>query len=95
MTAPGVGEVRTLKKTCAACPSQWEGTMEDGRSFYARYRWGRLTWGFGPSVNAAVDASIQCKGISLGKPLAGDMGTLEMMRTLGLIFAAGRLGENP
>lgn len=32
-----------LKKTCIACPAQWEGTLDDGRMIYIRYRWGHLT----------------------------------------------------
>jgi len=35
-------KVKTIIKTCGACPSQWEGHLEDGRMFYARYRWGAL-----------------------------------------------------
>ena len=31
-----------LTKTCEACPAQWEGTLEDGRMIYIRYRWGYL-----------------------------------------------------
>ncbi len=30
----------SLIMTCSACPSQWEGKLEDGRMFYARYRHG-------------------------------------------------------
>lgn len=26
--------------TCDACPSQWEGKLDDERMFYCRYRWG-------------------------------------------------------
>lgn len=29
--------------TCGACPSQWEGDLLDGRTFYIRYRWGGLS----------------------------------------------------
>lgn len=35
--------VEEIIQTCSACPSQWEGNLKDGRMFYARYRWGRLT----------------------------------------------------
>ena len=35
--------VNSLKQTCMACPSQWEGHLKDGRMFYARYRWGWLS----------------------------------------------------
>ena len=33
---------RVRHRTCDACPSQWEGQLEDGRAFYVRYRWGGL-----------------------------------------------------
>lgn len=32
-----------IRQTCAACPTQWEGTLDDGRFVYFRYRHGRLT----------------------------------------------------
>ena len=35
--------VDKITQTCNACPSQWEGSLKDGRMFYARYRWGQLT----------------------------------------------------
>ena len=36
-------KIEDIYMTCSACPSQWEGFLEDGRMFYARYRWGHLT----------------------------------------------------
>jgi hypothetical protein len=36
-------KVSKITQTCWACPSQWEGNLDDGRMFYARYRWGGLT----------------------------------------------------
>jgi hypothetical protein len=36
-------KVVALKKTCIACPSQWEGALKDGRVVYARYRHGELS----------------------------------------------------
>ena len=42
--------VLTLKKTCLACPSQWEGTVDDGRAVYARFRHGHLSVGIGETV---------------------------------------------
>lgn len=36
----GLPKVVALKKTCIACPSQWEGILKDGRVVYARYRHG-------------------------------------------------------
>ena len=35
-------KINHIKKTCDACPTQWEGTLEDGRMIYVRYRWGCL-----------------------------------------------------
>lgn len=31
-----------IVQTCAACPSQWEGFLTDGRAFYIRFRHGSL-----------------------------------------------------
>lgn len=43
-----------LTETCVACPSQWEGTLEDGRAVYARYRHGKLSVGVGDDIDQAV-----------------------------------------
>lgn len=50
----GRPKVATLKKTCVACPSQWEGTLEDGQVIYARYRSGALSVGIGDDIDEAV-----------------------------------------
>jgi hypothetical protein len=34
--------IATIKQTCYACPSQWEGKTEDGKDIYIRFRWGTL-----------------------------------------------------
>lgn len=47
----------TLKKTCLACPSQWEGALGDGRAVYARYRHGHLSVGIGEDGKGAVHNS--------------------------------------
>ena len=36
-------QVKWLKQTCNACPSQWEGETVCGKPIYIRYRWGALT----------------------------------------------------
>lgn len=36
-------KIKHLKCTCESCPTQWEGTTEDGEAIYIRYRWGQLT----------------------------------------------------
>ena len=35
-------KIAKLIQTCAACPSQWEGHLDDGRMVYIRYRHGTL-----------------------------------------------------
>jgi hypothetical protein len=50
----GRPKVVALKKTSLACPSQWEGALEDGRIIYARYRHGELSVGVGDDIEEAV-----------------------------------------
>jgi len=35
-------KVVSIEQTCGACPSQWEGRLDDGRGLYVRYRYGKL-----------------------------------------------------
>lgn len=51
----GLPRVVALKKTCFACPAQWEGTLEDGRTIYARYRGGALSVGIGDDLDEAIE----------------------------------------
>lgn len=50
----GRPKVVALKKTSLACPSQWEGTLADGRVVYVRYRHGALSAGVGNDIDEAV-----------------------------------------
>jgi hypothetical protein len=50
----GAPVVVALEKTCTACPSQWKGSLEDGRTLYARYRGGALSVGVGEGLDEAV-----------------------------------------
>jgi hypothetical protein len=50
----GLPKVIALRKTSLACPSQWEGALEDGRMIYARYRHGELSVGVGKDIDEAV-----------------------------------------
>ncbi len=77
----GAPVVVALEQTCTACPSQWEGTLEDGRSLYARYRGGLLRVGIGENVEAAHTNSfpktaLYCEHI--GDGLDGFMGFEEL-----------------
>lgn len=35
--------LKSLVKTCEACPAQWDGVTEDGRKVYIQYRYDHLT----------------------------------------------------
>jgi hypothetical protein len=49
--------VNELRMTCGAAPTQWEGTVEDGRTVYVRFRHGELTVGLGADLSDAVGAA--------------------------------------
>lgn len=89
MTQPGQ-RVIDLRMTCSACPTQWEGTLDDGRCVYVRYRWGCLTWGFGDTPYAAIDDSIsgeRCK--QLGGEFDGELDEMTMLDETGMRLAGG------
>jgi hypothetical protein len=44
----------SIKRTCTACPSQWEGRTDDGRDVYVRFRWGGLSVGIGDGLDNAI-----------------------------------------
>lgn len=50
----GLPKLVALRRTSLACPSQWEGTLADGRVVYARYRHGELSVGLGDDITEAV-----------------------------------------
>jgi hypothetical protein len=36
-------KITSIRRTCIACPSQWEGVSDDGRTVIIRYRHGYLS----------------------------------------------------
>lgn len=68
----------SLKMTCSACPSQWEGELEDGNWIYARYRHGYLSIETGPTAEEAVCGEL-IFAAEIGDQYDGDMGTQEML----------------
>lgn len=80
----GLPTVVSLTQTCSACPSQWEGQLNDGRWLYARYRWGHLSVGLGGSLDEAVGARgpEALYEASCGDGLDGCMDTGELRRHL-------------
>jgi hypothetical protein len=47
--------IAKIKQTCFACPSQWEGTTEDGKDVYIRFRWGCLRMDINGETVAEMD----------------------------------------
>jgi hypothetical protein len=46
--------IATAERTCDLSPTQYEGALTDGRVWYLRYRWGRLSLGAGADLDEAV-----------------------------------------
>lgn len=79
-----------LDMTCGACPSQWEGKLEDGRFIYVRYRHSYLTVGLGESPDSAVDDSLGARWLYMTDEIDGGVMTTETMCELtGLRLAEG------
>jgi hypothetical protein len=55
--------VKEIEQTCEACPSQWEGYSDDGRSIYVRYRWGFLSVRIGSPGDKSEFAGVRGKEI--------------------------------
>lgn len=47
-------KIINLECTCGACPTQYEGKLEDGRMFYFRYRWGYASLSVSPKESNDV-----------------------------------------
>lgn len=79
--------VTELRRTCYACPSQWEGATEDGEHVYIRYRWGFL------SASVGKD---DVYGGKHGDSLDGNMSDADMMKALSgvLRFDNGLLSQS-
>lgn len=88
----------SLKNTCIACPSQWEGTLEDGRAIYARYRHGELSVGIGKDINEAVRNGMSDQALytdDIGNGLDGFMDFQELKAQLhGLLEFPTDLAEH-
>jgi hypothetical protein len=78
-------ELATLTRTSLACPSQWEGTLEDGRAIYVRYRHGELSVGIGRDIDDAVRNGMSDQALytaDIGDRLDGFMNTEELTTRL-------------
>ena len=73
-----IAKAISLIKTCEACPSQWEGTLDDGRNFYIRYRWGYLSLRFSEEPGGDAVGGPEAYGKTLDS--SGWDGTLDDAR---------------
>lgn len=71
-------KVQTLKLTCEAYPSQWEGQLQDGRFVYIRYRYGVLRMGIGVTEDEAADNTTFGRGF-IEKALDADSNMMSTM----------------
>jgi hypothetical protein len=74
----GQPKVVALRQTSVACPSQWEGTPEDGRAVYVRYRYGWLSVGVGDDVDQAVHSGSTDRALYAGCGGAGLDGVMDL-----------------
>ena len=84
-------KVKNLTQTCIACPSQWEGHIEDGRMFYCRYRYGHLSIEISKSKTNNVGEAMEIRLYSevLGDEYDGVMSEDELvgiMKDIGFKF---------
>ena len=71
-----------FEQTCFACPSQWEGTLEDGRMIYIRFRWGYLSVSISDNPTDDVMDAVGDKeiyGEQLSDGLDGVLGEAELI----------------
>jgi hypothetical protein len=84
---------RLATLTCdgGSFPAQWEGTTEDHRPVYVRFRWGRLVVHVGQpgSPEALADDSIVPYDAQIGGPYDGVLSTEEMLRYAKVLDASG------
>lgn len=83
--------VSNIVQTCSACPSQWEGKLQDGRMFYARYRWGTLTIEVSREPTDDIEIAMIPDGILFYTEKLGDAydGILEQNKLINIMSSIG------
>lgn len=77
-------KISSIRRTSSACPSQWEGSTEDGKIVYFRFRHGELSHGIGDSQDEAVRDSLKSANrMQITDDLfAGELSYYELKRIL-------------
>ena len=79
-----------LAQTCYACPSQWEGSLEDGRTIYIRYRHGRLSVSISHEPTDSFSDAVTGENIyskTIGDDLDGFIEWEKVSELTGLIYS--------
>lgn len=89
-------ELVDIRKTCRACPSQWDAWDEEGQRYYIRYRFGKLTV---DKVPEDIDVSDfgqweNILDISYGGEWDGTMSTNTMLVRTGLTLKTKETSED-
>lgn len=85
-------KIAEVKQTCCACPSQWEGRLTDGRTFYVRYRYGYLSVCVSPTSTTDMYAAVsgeEVYGEQLGDGLDGCIDFDTVLEKTPLAFPTG------
>lgn len=77
--------VTELRRTCLACPSQWEGEIGERGSIYIRYRWGLLRVWMSGEAEAWRSGRLVFEE-NIGGPWDGSLGNEEMKAQLAVRF---------
>lgn len=77
-------KIKKLRKTSGAYPSQWEGELDSGEIFYARYEGGQLHYGVGADLNDAVTGCWRNEPIKVYTGTEG-MSSNQIIRLLELV----------
>ncbi len=68
----------TLERTTLACPTQWVGSLADGRTVYARSRHGEFSVGVGADLDDAIPKSSGPEALYLDYAEDSPMGFKEL-----------------
>lgn len=50
--------ITKIECTCSACPTQYEGMLDNGKMFYFRFRWGELSISESSNPTEEIDDAI-------------------------------------
>jgi hypothetical protein len=78
-------KIKEIQQITSMLPAQWEGKLEDRRQFYARYRWGQLTFFVSPIGVDPLDGELVYKK-QLGDEWHGEITTQEMLDAIGAVL---------